>query len=267
MVPFYEYKTKLIHCFSGNCFDYPPHLHGGPELLRVRSGELKVLIHTQEYLVSAGEIAIIFPNVVHSYQTITQSQDTKLDLLVCGQDENNGFPHTLIGSSLAEPVKPISYFHPDVDYIFSASLKEENEGRDTHILHAYLQIFWRRLLPQLTITDSVQPAAADLTTNLIAYITEHFREPLSLELLSRELGVCRFYLSRIFTQVLHIGFYDYVNALRTNYAKKLLLDSKDTVIDIAMQCGFQSQQTFNRVFKKNCGMTPAAYRRMKSGKG
>ena len=56
-------------------------------------------------------------------------------------------------------------------------------------------------------------------------------------------------------------FYEYVNTLRVEYAKNLQLNSQYSVLDIAMQCGFQSQQTFNRVFKEICGMTPLAYRK------
>lgn len=261
ILPFYEHHTKLILGFTSDQLNFPPHLHDCPELVRIRAGVLKVNMNTREYLLSEGELAIIFPNVIHSYQTESPAEDTIIDLLICGQDSNNGFPRKFTGSSPVEPVKPLSSLHPDIDYIFSALLAEIGKSQNEPIINAYFQIFWLRLLPKLAVTDSVKPAVSDVTNTLILYITEHFCEPLSLELLSKELGVCRFYLSRIFTKVLHIGFHEYVNALRVNHAKKMLLGSQDNILDIAMQCGFQSQQTFNRVFKENCGMTPAAYRR------
>jgi len=110
---------------------------------------------------------------------------------------------------------------------------------------------------------SVPPhlSTTDLPTAVISYISEHFCEPLSLEILSKELGVCRFYLSRIFTQVLHTGFHEYVNTLRIDQAKKLLENTRDSILDVAIQCGFQNQQTFNRVFKEICGITPSAFRK------
>lgn len=264
MIPFYEYRTDLIRGGSGDSLVFPLHLHGGPELFRVRKGEIKICLHTQEYLVKTGDLVIIFPNVIHSYQSISQPADTLVDLLVCGQDVKNGFPQKLLGTSISDPVKPVSAYHPDVDYLFSALLRElqENTASDNpQIIEAYLQLFWLRLLPQLTIHYPEKPVSSDLVTTLIAYITEHFCEPLSLEQLSHEMGICRFYLSRIFTQVLHTGFYEYVNTLRIDYAKKILLNNQDTILDVAIQCGFQNQQTFNRVFKEICGMTPTAYRR------
>ena len=113
----------------------------------------------------------------------------------------------------------------------------------------------------LSSAGSGKGIASSFLTAVISYISEHFCEPLSLEILSKELGVCRFYLSRIFTQVLHTGFHEYVNTLRIDQAKKLLENTRDSILDVAIQCGFQNQQTFNRVFKEICGITPSAFRK------
>lgn len=258
-IPFYEHKTEIIQGIHSQQFDYPLHLHGCPELVRVNAGTLKMQINAQKYLITEGELAVIFPNVIHSYEVV--EENTIIDGLICGQDSNNGFPYKLRNHRVEEPVIPISSCHPDVNYIFSALLEESRSNPNTQIVNAYFQILWLRLLPSLSLSDSVQPVVPDLITNLITYIAEHFCEPLSLEVLSKELGVCRFYLSRIFTQVLHIGFREYINTFRINYAKKLLLNNQYKILDVAIQCGFQSQQTFNRVFKEICGVSPAAYRK------
>ena len=61
----------------------------------MRAGQLKVQINTQEHIVDPESLVIIFPNVIHSYQTITPEEDTLIDVLICGQDANNGFPRNL----------------------------------------------------------------------------------------------------------------------------------------------------------------------------
>lgn len=259
-IPFYEHKTELIYGIHSEQFDYPPHLHGCPELVRINAGTLKMQINTQKYLVTKGQLAVIFPNVIHSYEVM--EKDTIIDGLICGHDPNNGFPSKFNNCILKEPVIPISLCHPDVNYAFSALLAESYDSTNTRIINAYFQILWHRLLPSLTLTDSVQSVVPDLVTNLITYISEHFCEPLSLDILSKELGVCRFYLSRIFTQVLHISFRQYLNTFRINHAKKLLLNNQYKILDVAIQCGFENQQTFNRVFKELCQVTPAAYRKV-----
>ena len=260
MIPFYERHIQPVSGSAIKDLNFPLHLHTSPELVRLRSGRLRIQLHTEEYELQAGDFTIILPDVIHSYETLTPPNQTLIELFICGQDSMKTFPPNFIGAVIKEPVRKINTMHPDVDYVLTALLKELKGNNDNQILQAYLQILWRRILPGLIITDTVQPAVSDLATTLIAYITEHYCEPLSLESISHKLGVCRFYLSRIFTQVLHVGFYEYVNTLRVNHARELLENTNLTIINIALQCGFQSQQTFNRVFKEICGTPPTVYR-------
>ena len=44
------------------------------------------------------------------------------------------------------------------------------------------------------------------------------------------------------------------------HARKLLSETQNKVSDIAFECGFADQRSFNRVFKKWIGLTPRAYR-------
>lgn len=265
MISFYEYHKNLISGHTSQQLDFPLHMHGGPELLRVRSGYLKVWVLDREYDVKAGNMIVIFPNISHSYQTISAEEDTFIDLIICKHDTNNGFPTSLIGCNITNPIQPITQLHPDVDYLFSSLLTEINscnEKQNSTLISTILQLFWLRLLPQLDIVPgSMLTSANHLSTAVISYISQHFTEPLSLDIISKELGICRYYLSRIFTQVLHTGFHEYVNTLRIDYAKKLLLNTQDSILDIAIQCGYQNQQTFNRVFKNLCGVSPSIYRK------
>lgn len=261
IIPFYEYSHNRPSAFSVRQLNFPLHLHNCPELVLIRSGIMKAQIGDQEYMLRAGDLAIILPNITHSYLTLTPPEESMLDLIICGYNPQTGLPRQLIGRMLAEPVKPIAAYHPDVAYAFNALLSEADNEDSAPIISAYLQILWNRLLPSLVIVDAMAPATSNLVATLITYVTERFRSPLSLDSLSRELGVSRFHISRIFTQVLHTGFHEYINALRINYAKELLMDSEYKILDIAEMAGFQSQQTFNRIFRDSCGMPPSAYRK------
>lgn len=53
----------------------------------------------------------------------------------------------------------------------------------------------------------------------------------------------------------------HISISAVNYAKGLLQNSSLDILTIAMDSGFENQQTFNRVFKSLCGMTPKEYRR------
>jgi len=261
ILPLYEHRSNMYSIIYRSTYSYALHLHNSPELIYVHSGILKVQLFSEEYLMKDGDLLLVLPNVIHAYETLSPSQDTRIDLLVCGENFNSVFPQSYVGLHVENPIAPISSLHPDVEYVFNRLMQEDFKQADKQIILTYLQLLWQRLLPTLKITNPIESVSSETVTTLITYITEHFCEPLSLEILSKELGMGRFYLSRIFSQVLHVGFYEYVNKLRINHATNLLHNRRLTILDIALQCGFQNQQTFNRVFKEICGETPSVYRK------
>ena len=98
-------------------------------------------------------------------------------------------------------------------------------------------------------------------TQVLNYCQEHCTEPISLDLLSQELGLSVSHISRIFSKKLKISFSDYINGLRLNTAVNLMNTSKITVTKAAAYAGFPTIRTFNRVFMDQYGMTPSQYRK------
>ncbi|MDR7810545.1 MAG: AraC family transcriptional regulator [Lacrimispora sp.] len=96
------------------------------------------------------------------------------------------------------------------------------------------------------------------------FIEEHYTDPdLSLNLLAEECGTTTSYLSKLFKESFGINFVEYLNRHRIDQAKELLDVGMDTIGEIASATGFNSQQNFNRVFKKHMGKTPGQYRSVK----
>jgi len=86
----------------------------------------------------------------------------------------------------------------------------------------------------------------------------------SLETLSKDLGISKSHLSRIFKKEFNSNFTTYINSLRVSSAKSLLSNSdflNYTLIAIGLEAGFNSKTTFNTTFKKTTGMTPSEYRK------
>lgn len=83
---------------------------------------------------------------------------------------------------------------------------------------------------------------------------------LSLRKLSIALHVDENKLSQTFSRKLNRNFFDYVNAWRITFAKDLLLNTKDSVTDIALAAGFNSRSAFYRAFRAETGLTPSEYK-------
>lgn len=95
---------------------------------------------------------------------------------------------------------------------------------------------------------------------ILQYIQENFTRRIRLEDIAQQAGLSPCHVSRVFKRTVGCALTDYINHLRINLAQQLLRESDLSVISIAIDCGFESQRHFNRVFRTYCGLTPSAYR-------
>ncbi|MFQ9030627.1 MAG: helix-turn-helix domain-containing protein [Waltera sp.] len=97
----------------------------------------------------------------------------------------------------------------------------------------YLTLLWQiSYLSPLQTRKSTEDL--ELEQRLLLYLDANYTKELSLDSLSKEFGVSRFVLSRIFTEKFHTTFPDYVNFRRLDYARDLLLSTELSVTQIAL---------------------------------
>lgn len=89
-------------------------------------------------------------------------------------------------------------------------------------------------------------------------------DTLTLYKLAKHLGVPSQYLSQTLNQTLNTTFFDYVNKARIDAAKPMLLNSSDTVLDVAMAVGFNARSSFYKAFKLHTGLTPSEFKKQAS---
>jgi two-component system, response regulator YesN len=95
----------------------------------------------------------------------------------------------------------------------------------------------------------------------IKYISENFREKLTLETVATKVFVNPKYFSHVFKKEIGIAFTDYIIQLRIQYACRLLETSNYQAYRISLECGFSDPSYFNRVFCAKMNMTPQNYRK------
>ncbi|RIX49258.1 AraC family transcriptional regulator [Paenibacillus nanensis] len=98
-----------------------------------------------------------------------------------------------------------------------------------------------------------------LVESTIDYIHANYTADISLELCADLVGTNTYTLSKYFKQFTGINFIDYVTELRIEKAKALLRETDLKINDIALEVGYQ-QRYFNRIFKKQVGITPGQFR-------
>jgi YesN/AraC family two-component response regulator len=104
-----------------------------------------------------------------------------------------------------------------------------------------------------------QPTS-QLVKQSLAFMHQHYAEPLSRKELADAIGISENYLSQIFHQEMTISPWDYLNRFRIQKAKSLLLNSTDKVTVIATKVGFNDSAYFSRVFRKITGIAPQEFR-------
>ena len=96
------------------------------------------------------------------------------------------------------------------------------------------------------------------------YINDNYTSPLTLEMIGLEIGLNPSYFSSIFKKETGKNFIDYLNAVRIENAKQLLIENSLTVMDICEAVGFNDIKYFTKRFKKETGLSPSDYRKLYS---
>ncbi len=96
--------------------------------------------------------------------------------------------------------------------------------------------------------------------DLLAYIDEHYMDTLTLEDTASLMGFSKFHFSRLFKDYTGYTFCDYLNYRRIKATEELLPRSDLPITEIAMQVGFSSISTFNRLFRVYKKCSPSEYR-------
>lgn len=125
--------------------------------------------------------------------------------------------------------------------------------------------------PQKALHERLTPQQVDELKDIVVRRTtaeQLYLDPsLTLSVLSNKIGISTHELSYVLNNGLDKNFYQFINELRTEEAKTLLL-SEDTkhldMLGVATRAGFNSKTTFFTTFKKATGMTPGAYLNAKS---
>ena len=225
MLLVYENKDKGISAEWKKTVHMPPHLHEAIEVVYVTNGNIALGVGMELYNMDEGDFAIVFPNVIHHYQVF---------------DEKENVP-------------------PDV--VHAIKFLMQNPECTPILAQAYAQIILAYVFTEIPMIDKKSLGSNDLIYNSVEYIAKNFRDEISLEKMAFDLGISKYVLSRMFAKTFHCNFSKYLNGVRLNYAVGALENTQDTITNICLECGFESQRTFNRVFKERYKITPREYRK------
>ncbi len=113
----------------------------------------------------------------------------------------------------------------------------------------------------LTLTDRMHPDQPDLAHQIRQYITAHYAEKVSLDMLCKQFGCSKSTLMNTFRAAYDMTIVEYLTEVRISHARRMLAESERSIHDISVLCGFAEQGYLTRVFTEATGVSPSAFRR------
>ncbi|AZN42874.1 response regulator [Paenibacillus albus] len=154
-------------------------------------------------------------------------------------------------------VQAMKYQEDGSEQVILSAIQSIKQSETLDDLFRYLYEFLSRIasagLRRRIVSKEVKLA--------IDYMEQHYSSDLSLQQVSAHVALSPSYLSSLFKKEIDVNFVDYLNEIRIDKAKELLLETYLKTYEIAECTGFKENTYFCKMFKKVTGMTTGEYRR------
>ena len=251
---FYEFNranpSNGIYYQENTCIQFRQHLHDSFELIYLRDGTVEITLDDRSFILNGGEAILIFPNQIHRARTV-RSSTSQLWI----------FQNSLVGEFYKTTKKYIPE-NPIISLNDTTIIDRLADGKTSRYrLKAYLYEFVAMLDEQCNGYVPRQSKSAETIQSILTYISEHHSEPITMQDVAKEIGYNYHYLSNLLQKGLKTTFRALLNEYRISHSQYLLLSSDLSISDIAIECGYDSQCSFNRNFKEITGITPSECRK------
>jgi len=263
------------------------HSHNEFEIYLFHSGNCNYLIHNKVYHLQPNDILIMNGLTLHRPNPIPTEKYIRSVLNFSAEAlqsviESLKFPdilkpfhdynHTLYRGVDTELVKKIEYSLKDIAELNETFEKQENRDilitplvyeakMKTYIIQLLFHIYE---LNQTHKCDNphVESEKQQHVKRITSWIEEHFHEEITLDDISKNLNLSKYYMSHIFKEITGGTIMKYLMSCRVNRAKILLETELNlSILEVALESGFKHSSHFSRFFLQKVGITPLEYRK------
>ena len=161
-----------------------------------------------------------------------------------------------------------------VTFILIATLETKftlNEILDFNVYQALenteninaLEVIITKTCTQIAMHNKLEQLNENIYVNQAKqFIHDHYKEGINVSQVADSLNISYPYLSKLFKEMESQNIADYINEIRIEEGKKLLISSNLTVKEIASEVGYSNHQSFERYFKKYNDLAPGQYRKL-----
>ena len=247
--PEYVYFQYFADMAAANYRFGELHIHQSVEILIVCDGCMRCTVNNQTEELSGGSVFIANPYDTHHYEyvgnasayIIVVSRDYLSNILKENTEFNN-FLHP-VGKSWGDLMTLVRNAYQNYD------------GFNTLLKRGFIESLFGILYSHDLLRDKEKNSNREFFIKVSEYVANNYGEELKLPTLAKKFGYSENYFSALFNKMAGMNLNEYINRVRI---RKVLesrgrLESKYTLKEIVLRCGFNSMETYYRVLKKYKG--------------
>ena len=240
------------------CF---PHFHKNVEFLFITKGVQRATVGGQKIVVEAGDILCVDSFEPHSFAKDEGVEGYVLVLSLWYLDcfkklfENQHFPRVMRDKDKNAEI---------IEYVRKWR-KDYRKGRyleDAYEIYVNANRLFLMIKNAYGTVQIQKKNNESVILDILNYIEKNYNENITVEVIAKTLGYTKEYCSQIFNFYMGESFRRYLNRLRVYKFQELYRErgSKNSIIHLAFECGFDSQSTFYRAYKDVFGQTPREHK-------
>ena len=235
------------------------HYHNYYELYYLIQGRCNLLVNDRIYELKEHDIVFLPPDTIHK---TSYPDDIRIRAALA-------FTADYIAPCFKNELSEIcqknvfrAKEHTLIDDLFNKIEKES--FNDSDISREILKCHLTELLAYIIrnknnlVEEQSQVSSLKYITD---YIQENYSEDITLDLLANLSGYSTNYFSRLFKDVIGIGYKEYTVMVRLKVAEKLLKATNKSIKEITISCGFNDSNYFSTVFQNKYGVPPTQYKK------
>ena len=249
------------------------HWHNETELILVLDGTVTLTNSEKPHTLSKGDLFWVNQSEIHSLLE-TEENNLLLVLQIDPEAVNRICPEFTAYNYYLTPEKTLPA--KDAEAVKSAMARilklyeEQNEGYTLFCMEMVYAILARIISTaakkNLPSSRGLKGLSSIRIKQIVSYLNEHFREPLSLKDLADQFQLSPYHISHIIHDQTGFSFQEHLNFIRLHYAIDLMITTGLRLIDISMEAGFSDPKYLNKYFQRLFGIKPSEMRKKENWK-
>jgi len=245
------------------------HMHDFLEIGFVISGKGIYSLTGIDYEISAGDLIVALPGDMH-YESGSAAEHIEILFLgiqiPCTLDHKTDIP---FDSSRIIHTKSLPEIHQLLRNILIESLEQKDmyeriiEAEVSKLLVLLKRITagsLRKHYSEESLSDLIKLRKLKVVSQIKDYLENNFSQNINLGDAARKFYISPQHLARLFKETTGCTPKQYITSLRIESAREQLVNTRDTILSIAQNLGYDNIHYFYRIFRKETGCTPMQYR-------